>query len=139
MRFRDQKIVVGTLNNRMESLCVVMGTNIGSQIASLVNKRMLTKIKRMLKYRFVLRDGAELPQVPTKLLVAQQAELFRKYVAENVGEYTGDRGVDGWSKDTWREELRYALRHLIRCYDILPSFHLDAPQVDICWVSSWAT
>lgn len=47
-------------------------------------------------------------QVPTRLLVPQQAELFSKYVATQIGQYTGDRGVDLWSPEKWRDEIRCA-------------------------------
>lgn len=46
--------------------------------------------------------------VPTTILVAQQAAVFRKYVAHSVGEYTGDMGVDRWSANKWQEEISCA-------------------------------
>ena len=46
--------------------------------------------------------------VPTTILVAQQAAVFRQYVAQSIGEYTGDMGVDAWEPDKWRQEIEYA-------------------------------
>eukprot|EP00892_Ulva_mutabilis_P005977 jgi/Ulvmu1/3751/UM174_0008.1 len=67
-----------------------------------------TLIAALLAKHFIDGHGAKVifMMVPTKLLVGQQAELFRTYVADNIGEYTGDRGVDGWNQEQWREEMR---------------------------------
>ena len=46
--------------------------------------------------------------VPTTILVAQQAAVFRQYVAQSVGEYTGSMGVDAWSRERWLEEIECA-------------------------------
>jgi superfamily II DNA or RNA helicase len=44
--------------------------------------------------------------VPTTILVAQQAAVFRRYVAQAIGEYTGAMGVDAWQPSDWQKEIR---------------------------------
>jgi endoribonuclease Dicer len=44
--------------------------------------------------------------VPTTILVAQQAAVFRRYVAQRIGEYTGAMGVDAWQPSDWQKEIR---------------------------------
>lgn len=46
--------------------------------------------------------------VPSTILVAQQAAVFRQYVAAAIGEYTGDMGVDAWSRARWHLEIQCA-------------------------------
>jgi replicative superfamily II helicase len=65
------------------------------------------------KHQIALRHNVEANKrvvclVPTTILVAQQAAVFRKYVAQSIGEYTGDMGVDAWSPEKWREQIEYA-------------------------------
>lgn len=46
--------------------------------------------------------------VPTTVLVAQQATVFRRHVNVGVGEYTGRSRVDKWGKQRWSAEARCA-------------------------------
>lgn len=64
--------------------------------------------------------------VPTTILVAQQAAVFRQYVAQSIGEYTGDMGVDAWEPDKWRQEIEYAAT---------PPF--SAPSSSLFYVIVW--
>lgn len=43
--------------------------------------------------------------VPTALLVTQQAAVFQRTVKAKVGQYTGDMGVDSFSKARWAQEF----------------------------------
>jgi endoribonuclease Dicer len=43
--------------------------------------------------------------VPTQILVAQQAAVFRRHTNLGVAEYAGSRGFDSWQKDRWQEEF----------------------------------
>lgn len=63
--------------------------------------------------------------VPTTVLVAQQAAVFRRHVNVGVGEYTGRTKVDRWAKQRWSAEARCAALEQLLCKDtpvaILPS------------------
>lgn len=43
--------------------------------------------------------------VPTTILVAQQAAVFRRHINVGVSEFTGSRKVEPWTKERWREEI----------------------------------
>jgi replicative superfamily II helicase len=58
--------------------------------------------------------------VPTTILVAQQAAVFRRHVNVGVGEYTGASRVDSWNKDRWSQEAKYA--ELVVIMNILQDF-----------------
>lgn len=65
------------------------------------------------KHQMAVRDNREHSRrvvclVPTAILVTQQAGVFRRYVAQNVGEYTGDMGVDMWKPEKWCQEIECA-------------------------------
>lgn len=60
-----------------------------------------------------LKDAPEEPKivvcvVPTTLLVAQQAAVFRRHVNVGIGEYTGASRVDNWGKKRWTSEAKCA-------------------------------
>jgi hypothetical protein len=44
--------------------------------------------------------------VPTVILVAQQAGVFRRYSKHNVREYLGSKGIDEWDRQRWNKERR---------------------------------
>lgn len=46
--------------------------------------------------------------VPTVILVAQQAGVFRRYSKHSVREYLGAKGIDEWDRERWNKERRCA-------------------------------
>ena len=46
--------------------------------------------------------------VPTRILVAQQAAVFRRHTNLSVGECFGVSGLDSWGKERWAQELECA-------------------------------
>lgn len=43
--------------------------------------------------------------VNTVQLVEQQAQAVRQAIPLRVGEYSGDKGVDGWTVDQWNQQF----------------------------------
>ena len=51
--------------------------------------------------------------VPTTILVAQQAAVFRRHVSVGVSEFTGARKVEPWTKERWRDEVSCATKPVL--------------------------
>nr|XP_018899828.1 PREDICTED: endoribonuclease Dicer [Bemisia tabaci]XP_018899829.1 PREDICTED: endoribonuclease Dicer [Bemisia tabaci]XP_018899830.1 PREDICTED: endoribonuclease Dicer [Bemisia tabaci] len=85
-----------------ENIIIYLPTGAGkTYIASLLIKRMCGAIKKPFseggKRSFFL--------VNTVQLVEQQAQAVRQAIPLRVGEYSGDKGVDGWTVDQWNQQF----------------------------------
>ena len=55
------------------------------------------------------RHKAVVCLVPTTILVAQQAAVFRRHANVTVGEYTGNSRLDKSGQQRWQAVMQYAL------------------------------